>query len=306
MGQRLATPAKKAAPPKETAKERRIREAREAASAGSSAPARRGEADEPEAELQALEESATAAVPHPATPAESQVGSAPLEGVVHPREPDDPFEYVPAPEDSDDLQHLAHAARQIKKIGEAAGEKFARLEANYWILTGRWLAEVQAKGSYKAGGHKSVDAFAKSIDMERHTYYRAIKHHVVYTALGDRLTAPLAQNLVDQLYSLGKDDPDLLRAKYDELAAKGEVTVAAVKNLRRLMAASEEAAKQPKEITARQPRPMTERLKEARATGRLDLGLVQELVRSGDRQSAQEYIDDMRKRLAEAEGLLKS
>jgi len=297
---RIEAPTTKKANKPLTARERRILAATQAATATEIAPARRGEDDALEAAAAAAANAPAEqpqALPHPTAP-------APIEGVVQPREPDDPFEYVPAPEDSDDLQHLAHAARQIKKIGEAAGSGFAEIEKNYWTLTGRWLAEVQAKGSYRAGGHSSVEKFAKSIGIERHTYYRAIKHHVVYTALGDRLTAPLAQNLVDQLYSLGKNDPDLLRAKYDELAANGEVTVEAVKNLRRLMAASEQAAKEPKQLTARQPRPVAERLREARATGKLDLGLVQELVKAGDRQSAQEYIDDMKKRLAEAEGLL--
>jgi hypothetical protein len=72
------------------------------------------------------------------------------------------------------------------------------------------------------------------------------------------------------------------------------------------MEASTLAAREPKEITARQPRPIADRLKEARAVGRLDLGIVQELVKAGDRQTAQEYVEDMKKRVAEAEGLLAS
>jgi hypothetical protein len=280
---------------------------RAAAVANGTAKARRSDEEEPESPLEGLEEAAEAAVAVPAEPqVPHQVAPAPLEGIVQPREPADPFEYVPAPDDVSDLQHLAHAERQIRKIGEAAGSGFAEIEKNYWTLTGRWLAEVQAKGSYKAGGYKSVEKFAHSIGMERHAYYRAIKHHVVYTALDGLLAEPLAQNVVDQLYSLGKDDSELLRSKYIELAKKGPVTVSAVKNLRRLMEASTLAAREPKEITARQPRPIADRLKEARAVGRLDLGIVQELVKAGDRQTAQEYVEDMKKRVAEAEGLLAS
>lgn len=281
------------APKKQTAREKRIQRATQGITATDVAPARRGEADDP-APAASRE---TPQVPSPAVP-------APLEGIVHAPEPGDPFEYVPAPDDASDLVHLAHAERQIRKIGNAAGESLGQIEKNYWTLTGRWLAEVQAKGSYKAGGHKSVEKFAKSIGIERHTYYRAIKHHVVYTTLAELATAPLPQLVVDQLYTLGKDDPALLRSKYSELAAKGEVTVSAVKNLRRLMAASEQAAKVPKELEGRQPRPVADRLKEARAIGKIDLGLLKELVTAGDRQSAQEYVEDMRKKLAEAEGLL--
>jgi hypothetical protein len=290
----------KTAAKKLTAREKRIQQATAGVAASEVAPARRGEDDE-------LEAAAVAAASEPASEPQvpHQVASAPLEGIVYDPEPADPFQYVPAPDDADDLQHLAHAARQIRKIGEAAGRGVGEIEKNYWTLTGRWLAEVQAKGSYKAGRHKSVEKFAKSIGIERHTYYRAIKHHVVYTALDGLLTAPLAQNVVDQLYTLGKDDPELLRAKYNELAAKGEVTVSAVKNLRRLMTASEQAAKEPKEITARQPRPVDVRLKEARAAGKIDLGLLKELV-TVDRQSAEEYVKDMKERLAEAEGMLAS
>lgn len=281
-------------PKKQTAREKRIQKATQGIAATAVAPARRGETDEAPAAPRAAEGQQ---VPHPAAP-------APLEGIVHDPEPEDPFAYVPAPEDFNDLQHLAYAERQIRKVGEAAGERFARLEANYWILTGRWLAEVQEKGSYKAGGHKSVEKFAKSIGIERHTYYRAIRHHVVYSALEGLVKSPLAQLVVEQLYTLGKDDPDLLRAKYTELAAKGPVTVEAVKSLRRLMDATALAAQEPKAIEGRQPRPVSDRLKEARAAGKIDLSLLKELVKGGDRQSAQEYVDDMKKRLAEAEGLL--
>ncbi|PPS89487.1 hypothetical protein BZZ08_01633 [Streptomyces sp. MH60] len=236
-------------------------------------------------------------MPNPAAP-------APIEGIVHDPEPEDPFTYVPAPKDISDLQHLAYAERQIRKVGEAAGDRFARLEANYWIITGRWFSEVQKKGSYKAGGHKSVEKFAKSIGFERHIYYRAIRHHVVYSALEGLVESPLAQLVVEQLYTLGKDDPALLREKYVELAAKGPVTVGAVKSLRRLMDATALAAQEPKAIEGRQPRPVSERLREARAAGKIDLGLLKELVKVGDRQSAQEYVDEMKKRVAEAEGLL--
>lgn len=276
--------------------------ARKAVAAASKPVARRGENDND------LEAAAVAAVRAPAEDPQvpHQAAPQPLEGIVHPPEPTDRLQYLPAPDGISDLEHLGYAAGQIRKIGEAAGSGLAEIEKNYWTLTGRWLAEVQAKGSYKAGGHKSVESFARSIGMERHAYYRAIKHHVVYTALDGLLAEPLAQNVVDQLYSLGKDDHELLRAKYSELANKGPVTVSAVQNLRRLMAASEQAAKEPKQLTTRQPRPVAERLEQARAAGRLDLGLVQELVKAGDRQSAQEYVDDMRKRLDEAEGLLKS
>jgi hypothetical protein len=69
------------------------------------------------------------------------------------------------------------------------------------------------------------------------------------------------------------------------------------------MEATALAAKGPKEITARQPRPVDVRLKEARAAGKIDLALLQELVKV-DRQSAEEYVEDMKKRVAEAEGLL--
>jgi hypothetical protein len=283
--------------PKQTAAQKRAAAALAAAQAVSS-QARRGEDDE-------LEAAAAAAVSEPADEPQvpHQVAQAPLEGIVHSPEPADPFQYVPAPDDISDLQHLAHAERQIRKIGEAAGSGFAEIEKNYWTLTGRWLAEVQAKGSYKAGGHKSVEKFAHSIGIERHTYYRAIKHHVVYTALDGLLTEPLAQNVVDELYTIGKDDHDLLRAKYTELAKEGPVTISAVRHLRRLMEATALAAKGPKEITARQPRPVDVRLKEARAAGKIDLALLQELVKV-DRQSAEEYVEDMKKRVAEAEGLL--
>ncbi|MFE0490201.1 hypothetical protein [Streptomyces griseoaurantiacus] len=271
--------------------------ARKAAASAAKPVARRGEDD--------IEAAAAAAASAPAEEPRlpQQAASGPLEGVVHSPEPADPFQYVPAPDDASDLVHLAHAERQLRKIGEAAGDGFAQIERDYWTLTGRWFAEVQAKGSYKAGGHKSVEKFAKSIGIERHTYYRAIRHHVVYSTLGDRVTAPLAQLVVEQLYALGKDDPDLLRAKYDELAAEGPVTVAAVKNLRRLISASETAAQEPKAIGARQPRPVDVRLKEARAAGKIDLGLLKELV-TVDRSSAEEYVKDMKERLAEAEGML--
>jgi hypothetical protein len=290
----------KTAAKKLTAREKRIQQATAGVAASEVAPARRGEDDE-------LEAAAVAAASEPASEPQvpQQAAPAPLEGLVYAREPENPFQYVPAPEDANDLQHLAHAERQIRKVGEAAGSGFAEIEKNYWTLTGRWFAEVQAKGSYKAGGYKSVEKFAKSIGIERHIYYRAIRHHVVYDALKDLVTAPLSQLVVEQLYALGKDDPDLLRAKYAELAAEGPVTVSAVKSLRRLMDASAAAAQEPKAIGARQPRPVSERLREARAAGKIDLGLLKELV-TVDRQSAQEYIDDMKKRLAEAEGLLAS
>ncbi|MEU9405618.1 hypothetical protein AB0E08_07925 [Streptomyces sp. NPDC048281] len=300
---RVESPAKKTtpAPKKMTAREKRIAQATAGVTTGEVAPARRGEDDDLTAAAQAA-----ASTPAETPPVPRQTASEPLEGVVHPREPEDPFQYVPAPDDASDLVHLAHAERQIRKVGDAAGNGFAEIETNYWNLTGRWLAEVQEKGSYKAGGHKSVERFAHSIGLERHTYYRAIKHYVVYGALGGLVTAPLAQNVVDQLYTLGKDDRDLLRTAFVDLTREGSVTVSAVKNLRRLIAASEEAAKPPKAIATREPRPVTERLQEARGAGKIDLGLIKELVAVGDRQSAQEYVDDMKKKLAEAEGLLSS
>ncbi|MCX4799546.1 hypothetical protein OG497_37455 [Streptomyces sp. NBC_01242] len=285
--------------PKKTAAQKRTESAL-AAVAASSDVARRGEGDESLAEAAAAAASTpvteVAQVPH-------QAASEPIEGIVHSPEPANPFEYVAAPEDANDLQHLAHAERQIRKVGEAAGTEFAKVEANYWILTGRWLAEVQEKGSYKAGGHKSVEKFAKSVGIERHTYYRAIRHHVVYTTLGELVKAPLAQLVVDQLYSLGKDDPELLRSEYAKLAAEGAVTVSAVRNLRRLLDASTAAAQEPKAIGARQSRPVADRLKEARAAGKIDLGLLKELAEV-DKDSARDYVKDLKLKLAEAESLL--
>lgn len=279
-------------------------EARKAAAAAGKPVARRGEDEHKKAEEE-LATAATAAVSVPAETAQvpHQVAPKPLEGIIHPPEPSDPFQYVPAPDDVNDLEHLAHAGRQIKRLGDATGDVFAEAEKAYWTLTGRWLSEVQERKSYKAGSFKSVEAFARSNGMERHSYYRAIKHHVVYGALGDLPKAPLAQRTIDQLYSLGKDDPELLREKYIELAEKGPVTATAVENLRRLIVASELAAKEPKVIGTREPRPMADRLSEALAAGRIDLGLLRELVAT-DKNSAREYVDDMKAKVAEAEALV--
>ncbi|MEV7675131.1 hypothetical protein [Streptomyces sp. NPDC088752] len=302
---RITPNVKKAATPKKTAAQKRTEAALAASAATSDQPARRGEADEPSTEELVVAATAAASAPSEevAVPVPHQAASAPLEGVIHPPEPKDPFEYVPAPEDSDDLEHLAHASRQLRKIGSAAGERFARLERDYWVLTGRWLAEVQKKGSYKAGGHRSVEKFAKSIGIERHTYYRAIKHHVVYSALDGLITAPLAQLVVDQLYSLGKDNLELLREEFAKLSASGPVTVSAVKNLRRLHAASADAAREPREIAPRQQKPASERLREATEAGKIDLILLKE-VAEADPSSARAYVNDLKRRLEEAEGLL--
>ncbi|THA72424.1 hypothetical protein E6R60_26175 [Streptomyces sp. A0642] len=278
--------------------------ARKAGASAGKPVARRGEDEE-------LTEAATAAASTPAEPPQvpHQADQAPdrsrepLEGTVYPAESTNPFEYVAAPEGASDLQHLAHAERQLRKVGDAAGEAFASVEYTYWALTGRWLSEVQEKGSYKAGGHKSVEKFAKAVGIERHTYYRAIRHHVVYTALDGLIEKPLAQLVVEQLYSLGKDDPKLLREKYTEMAAEGPVTVSAVRSLRRLLDASAAAAQAPKAIGARQPRPVADRLKEARAAGKIDLGLLKELAEF-DKDSARDYVKDLKERLAEAETLL--
>lgn len=275
--------------------------ARKAAAASGKPVARRGEGND-----ERLTEAATAAASAPADVVASvphQVDPEPLVGIIHSPEPGDPFEYVAAPEGATELQHLAHAERQIRKVAEAAGTWFAAVESNYWILTGRWLAEVQEKGSYKAGGFRSVDKFAKSVGIERHVYYRAIRHHVVYTALGDLAKAPLSQLLVEQLYSLGKDDPELLRTEFAKLAAEGPVTVSAIKNLRRLLDSSAAAAQEPKAIEARQPRPVADRVKEARAAGKIDLALLKELAEI-DKESARDYVEDLKTKLAEAESLL--
>lgn len=300
---RVESPATKTAVKKLTAREKRIQQATAGVTAAEVAPARRGENDDPSPELGAAAAAAASAPAEAEVQMPHQVASAPLEGIIHAPEPDDPFQYVPAPDDVNDLEHLAHAGRQIKKLGDAAGKVLGETERDYWVLTGRWLFEVQERKSYKAGGFNSVEVFARANGMERHGYYRAIKHHVVYGALGDLPKAPLAQRAVDQLYSLGKDDPELLRQKYIELAEKGPVTATAVENLRRLISASELAAKEPKVIGTRSPRPVSERLNEARAAGRIDLGLLRELVQT-DKDSARKYVEDMKAKVAEAEALI--
>ncbi|MFE6000311.1 hypothetical protein ACFQ6C_26180 [Streptomyces sp. NPDC056454] len=281
-------PAKTARPVRFGGRGAAAAERRKAGAAAGKPVARRGEQEPP---------------PAPSNDSQPQAEKVHLEGTVYPAEPENPFTYVPAPEDVSDLQHLAHAERQLRKIGDATGEAFASLERTYWVLTGRWLAEVQAKGSYKAGNHKSVEKFAKSVGIERHTYYRAIRHHVVYTALDGLVTKPLAQLVVEQLYALGKDDPELLRKKYEELAAEGPVTVSAVRNLRRLLESSAAAAQEPKAIGGREPRPVADRLKEARAAGKIDLGLLRELA-AFDKESARDYVNELKTKLAEAETLI--
>jgi hypothetical protein len=275
-------------------------EARKAVAKVEKPVARRGEED---IDLKTLTEAAQADASAPADVELPHQASKPLEGVLIAPAPQDPFQYVPAPDDVNDLEHLAHAGREIKRLGEAAGTSLAETEKAYWILTGRWLAEVQERKSYKAGKFKNVDSFAQFNGMKRHDYYRAIKHHVVYTALGELVKGALAQRTVEQLYILGKDDPELMREKYVELEKKGPVTATAVENLRRLLDASELAAKEPRLITTRAPRPIEARLSEAQAAGRIDLGLLRELVTT-DKDSAVKYVEDMEARLAEAKALI--
>ncbi|MGW7100381.1 hypothetical protein [Streptomyces sp. NPDC054838] len=302
MGQRLNTTSKSS---KETAAQKRARIAAEAAAGSVDNSSRRGESDDdgaPDPEPTNFDSGTL--VPH-----QGETRSEPLVGPVQTLAERlaveaDPFSYVPAPADANDLDHAAHAARQITRADRGARENFGYLQRRYTMIVGRWLSEVAERKSYKAVGHKSVEKFAESLGIDRKEYYRFIEGFLVFDALGNMVEEPLGINTIEQLAITVRRNPEEARLQFAKMKEEGRVSAAGAKAVRKLLwggegKAIERAKPAPKELP-----PAIDRLQAAKAEGRIDLDLLKE-VASNDPDSALAYIEEMRERLDAAEELVK-
>ncbi|MGW9067896.1 hypothetical protein ACWGQT_00390 [Streptomyces yangpuensis] len=291
-------------PKKPTDAEKRIEKAKAAATAMKPASARRGESQEEQAkEPDTAAPKAEAALPHqPQSPDNGRV-----EGIlISPAEiaavAADPFAYVPAPENATDLDHVAHAARQIITADRAAMGAVGNVQVRHTMLVGGWLAEVAARRSYKEAGHKSVEKFAVSLGIDRKQYYRLIEGYAVFGAIGDMVDAPLGINTIEQLAKTARRSREDVRAQFAKMKEEGLVTAAGAKAAHALLWPEEKVIRQAKPVPKELPAAI-DRLQAAKAEGRIDLDLLKE-VASNDRDSALAYIEDMRERLKAAEDLL--
>ncbi|MFD7835588.1 hypothetical protein [Streptomyces sp. NPDC059761] len=289
--------------------EKRIAAAKATATAVKPAGARRGEAQSEEQAKEAdkaAPKAAEAALPHPT---QSPDSGKVKEGIVHTvaeiaAVAADPFAYVPAPTDASDLDHVAHAARQILRADQAAVTAVGNVQARYTKLVGGWLKEVAERKSYKDAGHKSVEKFAASIGIDRKEYYRFIEGFAVFDAIGDMVEEPLGINTIEQLAITARQSREDVRAQFAKMKEAGRVSAASAKAVRQLLWGSENKAIERTKPEPKELPPAIDRLQAAKAEGRIDLDLLKE-VASNDRDSALAYIEDMRDRLKAAEDLLK-
>ncbi|MEU6756069.1 hypothetical protein [Streptomyces sp. NPDC046685] len=224
-----------------------------------------------------------------------------VEGVVvsTPSEVVPLFAYVPAPADANPLEHLAHAERQIRKARQTAGEELLKTQADYMIVTGRWLSEVQAAKSYKAAGYKSVNAFAAAVGIKGKDYYRFIDAHLVYTALEGLVESPLPVLVIEKLASTARKSTEEVREQFAIMKREGQITPDGAVAAKALLGLGTPQA--PRELKA--PPAVQERLQAARKAGRIDLDLIKEVAAS-DPDEAKVYVDSLRELVEEAEKLL--
>ncbi|MEU1824277.1 hypothetical protein ABZ502_17840 [Streptomyces abikoensis] len=322
---------------KESAAEKRAREAREAAAAAAqdASPARRGEDDHDLDEPQDLGAASAedpggdtaeasgngaavgsvspAEVPHQADAVEThRVIAVSPEAVVLTR--DTGFEYTELPEDADPLEHVAHARRGIANANRALTKGMGKLGRDYVLSAGRYLWYATQKGRLKAAGFKSVESFAKPLGLERHDVYRLRKAVPVYEIVGDLVEEPLNERTIRELYKTLTNDKDELeltdarkanlRAQFEEMKKSGRVSSAGAVAARKLLALGDPSEIIESEPGSIQKPPAVEQLNKARKTKRLvDLELLKE-VQEEDPDAVKQYVSELKAQYEAAEKLL--
>lgn len=282
------------ADPKETPAAKRAAAARAAAIATSDAPARRGEEDEPP-RLRVAEPIVVPQQASAATVVEPGVAVVTLGS-----EAVNPLRYEEIPPDVSDLEWIAFAQRKIITANRAVDRALGLVAKNYVLSAGRYLWEASKNGKYKAAGHKSIDGFAASLDMDRRDVYRLRDAYPVYAAIGDLVEEPLNERTIRELAIAVRQSVESCRLVFAEMKRSGRISSAGAIAARRLLAAGD-----PSEIIAHEPQsleapPAVDRLNKARKDGRLvDVAVLKE-AHEADPKTAQMYVDELRAKYEEA------
>ncbi|MEU6362272.1 hypothetical protein [Streptomyces albidoflavus] len=293
-------------PKKETPAQKRAREALEAARATQDAPARRGEDDEPQdppadeppefphqadssgAEAARQEEPSKGGI---ITPAAHQVWLGSENGDLVPA-------YTELPEDMDPLQQIATAKRGIARANQALTEGMGKLSRDYILSAGQWLWDVTERKTYKAAGHKSVEAFAQSVDLERHDVYRLRKAVPVYRDIHDLVEEPLSIRTIEEIFKVKSREGR--REQFTQMKRDGRISAAGAIAARKLLALgpATEIIQGAKGESA-QAKPV-DRLQQAIKARRLvDVDLLAE-VKQDDPDAAKSYVARLRESYEDA------
>ena len=313
MGTRLTTTAKKAAPPKETAKERRIREAKEAAAAGASAPARRGEADEPEQGLEELEDAAAAVVPHQAEEPR-QIHTPDLDAIELSREAQTSFFTFTKPSANlDPLEQIGMVRRGIARANRGLENGLGQLQKGYVESAGEYLWWATQGSRLRDAGFKSVEKFAEPLGLSKQDVYRLRRAVPVYRIIGDMVEGPLNERTIRELFSTivnekgevavtPEGEPDVsperqknLRDQFTEMKKMGRVNSGGAVAARRLLMLGEATDVIEPELGASSSSKAVDQLAKARRMRRVvDLEVLRE-AKEEDPQGAKEYADELRR-----------
>lgn len=299
---------------RETTKERRIREIREAAvaSASGSVPARRGEDDDVQAApipVQPVE-----SVPHEAAPAAETAVEAVISTVIQPSEEADPFRYVEPPADADPLEQIGLVRRGIARANRGLANGLGAMQKGYVQSAGEYLWWATQGDRLRRAGFRSVEAFAQPLGLTKQDVYRLRRAVPVMRAIGDMIEEALNERTIRELYKTltnEKDDLDAtpercqnLRAQFAEMKSMGRVNSGGAVAARRLLllgGAADAIEGEPEE--AQKPTAMELLNKSWCSQKVVDLEVLRK-AKEEDPEAVRRYVSELRERYEAAAQLV--
>jgi hypothetical protein len=311
-----APAAKKTAEKKPTARQRRIQQATASVTTSEVAPARRGEQEEPEVELQQLEEAAAAVVPHqadvPATPSRS-VLTPTADQVVTAGEEENPFEFVKPSEDLDPLEQVGLARRGIARANRGLENGLGRLQKGYVTSAGEYLWWVTQGTRLKDAGFKSVARFGEALGLSTQDIYRLRRAVPIHRIIGDMIDGALNERTYRELYTTIVDEKgeipvtedgepnvsparqQLLREQFTEMKRLGKITSTGAVEARKLLMLGKDVDIIEIEPGSDQGPGAIDQLAKARRTNRiLPLEVLRE-AKEKDPDAVQQYVEDLKR-----------
>lgn len=214
------------------------------------------------------------------------------------------LQYVPAREGATDLELLVHAQRGIVNAGIAVEGGLGSLERDYALTAGRYLDDVTRTKAYKAAGHKSVEAFAATLDLSRKDVYRLRDAVVVYGDIADLVTKPLNERTIREL-AIAHRESGSCRDVYMEAERTGRLNSTGVVEVRRLLVAGALTEIIESEPEGKPDVPAVERLTRAFKAGKLaDIEVVKEAAKNNP-EVVQAYADGLKAQYDAAMAALK-
>jgi hypothetical protein len=313
---RVEAPAKKTAAPKLTERQKRVAKATAAVTASAVAPARRGEQEEPEAELEQLEEAAAAVVRHQAeTSAEPSrsVVTPTADQVVTAAEEDNPFQFIKPSEDLDPLEQIGMVRRGIARANRGLENGLGAMQKGYVGSAGEYLWWATQGDRLKKAGFKSIEKFAEPLGLSKQEVYRLRRAVPVYRVIGHMVQEALNERTIRELYSTIVDEkgeipvtadgePDIsperqqnLRDQFAEMQRMKRVNSGGAIAARRLLLLGEQTGPIEIEPGTEAGPGVVDVLAKARRTNRIVPLEVLREAKEKDPDAVQEYVNDLKR-----------